>query len=461
MTKPSQKTAAHYSNTQKNADENLVALEMVPRFLIARSGLKYLEANPADLERLVRARMADLQITNETEYLAFLQDREKGEKEFNLLAKELTVGETYFFRHREQFEAVKRVVPELLGRKAVGQSLKIWSAACSNGAELYSLSILLKDNFSAMLGDAAPLLVGTDINSDSLDKANAGVYEEWSLRGVSDSDRDKYFERNQKKSKIRDQYRQGVTFIFHNLASDPIPSAAHNLFGFDIIFLRNILIYFDPKTLSTFLGNIAEAMVPGGYLAVAPAEVGPDFEKWFEPVLFPGSLLYRKPLLPNSVGRKSEKMKVAPVAAVRTIRTASDPEAANQVTLDAAMAGANSGKLSHSKHLLETLIKNDSMNFEAHHYLGLVNYNLGDTSEAEKNFRRVLYLRRDFFPAQFHLAMIYRKVGDLPEATKILERIEAKLANQAPSEMIYAREELRVEDALTMVRFALQAADKK
>lgn len=441
---------------------SLPALHMVPRFIVARSGLKYLEENPQDLERVIRDRMADLLFETETEYLAYLQDGEKGKKEFERLAKELTVGETYFFRHREQFEAVKKVMPTLLEKKGQDEGLRVWSAACSNGAELYSLSILLRENFGAHPALQSPYLVGTDINPDALAKANAARYEEWSLRGVTESERAKYFDSDAKGKTVKAEYRQGVQFHFHNLAHDPIPSASHNLFGFDIIFLRNVLIYFDIKSLSHFLGTVCEALVPGGYLAVAPAEVGPDFEKWFETVSFPGCLLYRKPENAEAFRARVDHKTIKPTKDVATAvmpRPVLDelpPGATSEMTLEAAMKGANAGHFVQARHLLEGLISKDSLNYEAHYYLGLVTYSMGNFGEAEGMFRRVIYIRRDFYPAQFHLALLYRKANENDEAERLFENLKQKLESRDPKEVVYAREALHVGDLLAMVRAAQQ-----
>ncbi len=433
-------------------------MEYVARFLISRTGLKYLESRPDELDRKVLVRMDSLGISAEVEYLAYLQDGVTGKKEFELLVKELTVGETYFFRHREQFEATKKILPELFAKKGGKDVLRVWSAGCSNGAELYSLSILLQESFAAQIAGHPPCLIGTDLNSDSLAKAMEGIYEDWSLRGVSDLEREKYFDNAMQRWKIKDSYRQGVHFEFHNLAADPIPSASQNLFGFDLIFLRNVLIYFDAKSLNSFLGKVSEALVEGGYLAVAPAEVGPDFENWFEPVTFPGGLLYRKKGPSNTVqaSQPAKSKKAAPPQPKspfpKSLRAAAKNSAA---TLDSVMEGANQGKLSESRTLLESMILKDSLNHEVLYYLGLVNHNLGETQQARENLTRVLYLNPDFFLASFHLGLLFFEEGKHDEARKIWEMTRESLLNRGQDEVLYAREQLTVGNLLGMVDSAL------
>ncbi len=429
------------------------SLDLLSRYVVTKTGLKYLDEKPEDLRRILSDRMKSLLFTSEVEYLNFLQDGEPGRKEFETLVKELTVGETYFFRHREQFEAFKKSLPELFANKAPGDSLRVWSAGCSNGAELYSVSMLLREHFAESCQEAAPHLVGTDINADSLAKAIEGSYEEWSLRGVGPEERARFFDKQGKRLRVKDEFRHNVSFHFHNLACDPIPSSSHNIFALDFIFLRNVLIYFDIKSLRPFLGKIHEALVPGGYLAVAPAEVGPDFEHWFETVPFEGSLLYRK-----SDGKKvtvgttkgnalSKPVKLHPLPP--------PPVDTTEATLEAAMAGANQGKLAQARTLLESLVKKDSLNYEAHYLLGIVNHNLGEAAEAKENLRRVFYLRRDFWLASFQLGLIHAGNGEADEAKRIWEHAEEKLTRREPSEVIYAREGLTAGDLLAMVRAAL------
>ncbi len=389
------KTKHHHYATDQVPEAG--RLDLLSRFVVTKTGLKYLEEKPEDLRRILHDQMQSMGFSSEVEYLNFLQDGEPGRKEFETLVKDLTVGETYFFRHREQFEAIKKALPELFANKGPGDNLRVWSAGCSNGAELYSVSMLLREQFAGFCQAYPPYLVGTDINSDSLAKAVEGNYDEWSLRGVGPEERARYFDKVGKLVRVKSEFRQNVFFHFHNLASDPIPSVSHNVFGLDIIFLRNVLIYFDIKALRPFLGKIHEALVPGGYLAVAPAEVGPDFEHWFEVVHADGCLLYRKADGKKlSIAGKPDANKAPPKIVKTPAKQETQPADTTEATMEAAMAGANQGKLAQARTLLESLVKKDSLNFEAHYLLGLVNLNLGDTKEAKENLRRVLYLRRDF-----------------------------------------------------------------
>ena len=192
----------------------------------------------------------------------------------------ITTNETLFFRDTAPFDLLRhKIVPDLIDRRARTGSarIRIWSAACSTGQEIYSIAILLKE----LLGDPERYgvrLIGTDISDDAVTRASRGVYNEAEIsRGLSEPLRDKYFVRSPKGWQIRDEIRGMASFKHLNLMED-----LSSMGKFDVVFCRNVAIYFtDPDRISLFR-RLEQAMEPNGYLVVGSMEslatICPQFE---------------------------------------------------------------------------------------------------------------------------------------------------------------------------------------
>ncbi|HEX6707326.1 MAG TPA: protein-glutamate O-methyltransferase CheR [Albitalea sp.] len=186
-----------------------------------------------------------------------------------LIAAELSVGETYFFREPQAFEMLEReVLPALLAeRRCIGRRLRLWSAGCCTGEECYSLAIIV----NRLLPDIAEWdirIVGTDIHPGFLAQARKGIYGDWSFRGLSPILRRRYFEAlPDERWSVRPALRNGVDFRYGNLAQDAPPGCA-----FDLVLCRNVLMYFNAEAARRVLATLRESLSPRGWLLVAAAE---------------------------------------------------------------------------------------------------------------------------------------------------------------------------------------------
>jgi chemotaxis protein methyltransferase CheR len=187
------------------------------------------------------------------------------------LASYLTVGETFFYRHKEQIDYIFNVFlsqKELLSQKKI----KIWSAACCTGEEAYTFAILFKEMFSKYKQWNIEI-IGTDINPVFLKKAQSGIYTEYSFRKLSDKLKDKYFKKTAKnRYEISDSIKNMVTFKYLNLASNTYPAQINNTANIDIIFCRNVFIYFQQDTIDKVISRYKKCLSNNGILIVSPAE---------------------------------------------------------------------------------------------------------------------------------------------------------------------------------------------
>jgi chemotaxis protein methyltransferase CheR len=192
----------------------------------------------------------------------------------------ITTNETLFFRDTAPFDLLRhKIVPELIDQRArTGASrIRIWSAACSTGQEIYSIAILLKE----LLGNPDRYgirLLGTDISNEAVTRASRGLYNATEMgRGLSDALRDKYFARTGDGWQIRDEIRALATFKHQNLMAD-----FSALGKFEVIFCRNVAIYFSEADKISLFRRMERAMEPNGYLVIGAMEslngLCPQFE---------------------------------------------------------------------------------------------------------------------------------------------------------------------------------------
>lgn len=180
----------------------------------------------------------------------------------------MTTNETSFFRDAHPFEALKaHLIPELMKRRAAERRLSVWCGASSTGQEPYSLALLLREAFPALSGWDVRILA-TDLSTEVLAKARAGRYTRMEVgRGLPPNLLAKYFERDGTGWVLRDTVRKAVEFRQLNLLTDPPPPGS-----FDIVFLRNVLIYFDVPTKAGILDRVRDVLKPDGYLFLGSTE---------------------------------------------------------------------------------------------------------------------------------------------------------------------------------------------
>lgn len=179
----------------------------------------------------------------------------------------MTINETHFFRDRIPFQSLRSVVPDLAQRNRQTRSLRIWSAACSTGQEIYSIAMML-DELAGCLAGYTVELIATDISNDVIRKAAKGAFNQFEVqRGLPSPLLLKHFIRQGEDWIISERIRRMVRFKQQNLLGD---FAA--LGRFDVVLCRNVLIYFDPPTRTSILERIGRQMNPEGVLVVGSSE---------------------------------------------------------------------------------------------------------------------------------------------------------------------------------------------
>jgi chemotaxis protein methyltransferase CheR len=192
----------------------------------------------------------------------------------------MTTNESFFFRDMKPFDQFRALVlPQLIKNRAAKRSFRIWSAACSSGQEAYSLSMILKEEAAKLAGWRIEI-VGTDISHEMVEKSRAGLYTQFEVqRGLPVQMMVKYFKKVNESWQIDPSLRQMVQFKEYNLLGD-----LKSLGQFDVVFCRNVLIYFDQPTKTKVLENISKIVPDDGILYLGGAETVLGISDKFKPI---------------------------------------------------------------------------------------------------------------------------------------------------------------------------------
>ncbi len=281
--------------------------------ILERSGLHFPEHKRIDLTTGLAHALSQAPLFSSgrgdlNAYYNLLRDNNSqiGQTEMHRLINILTIGETYFFRDEAQFDALTyQVLPEIVERKrAIATAfsslgtpqLRIWSAGCASGEEPYSIAMILREVIPD-IDKWQIFILGTDINQNNLNKAKKGCYSNWSFRETrAKALRARYFTQlpDDPTYKLNDVIQKMVTFERLNLIEDTYPNVYNNTVSMDLIFCRNVTIYFTQEVTQKVIHRFYDALSPKGWLIVGHAESSLTTYRAFEAKTFPSAILYQK-----------------------------------------------------------------------------------------------------------------------------------------------------------------------
>jgi len=244
------------------------------------------------LERRLTRRVRLHQFKGFKDYYHFLSYDRRRETELVEVIDTLTTNETYFFREEAQLRAfTEEIVPEMAGGRKDGRPFRIWSAGCSTGEEPYTIAMLLLEGGRYDGLDVE--IIGSDINQKVLGSARRGIYKRGSFRATDERLLKKYFKEETPGSfRISDEVKKLVTFSYLNLFD---PYKLGFLKEFDVIFCRNVIIYFDMESKKRLMNTFHNKLVPGGYLLLGHAESLLNLTTAFRLVHLKNDMVYQKP----------------------------------------------------------------------------------------------------------------------------------------------------------------------
>lgn len=451
-----------------------------------RCGLYFRDYDLKNLETAILDRMKVLKIQSDAAYYNLLTFSAEKENEIRELLNLLTVNHTYFFRNEPQFAALQRkILPDMIQKKLQGNpkpTLRVWSAGCSTGEEPYTIAMILKETIPDIENWDIQILA-TDASMQALDKARQGIYHTQSVRLVDPAYLQKYF--NPKKVGgqthyvLSDDIKHMVSLSFFNLMDEHYPS------DFDIIFCRNVVIYFDMETTIAVMRKLHSSLAPDGVLFIGYSESLQYISDAFTMQEWEEALYYTKTKSEKGVtaaapgaGRPSVRRDINQVwdeiskaelkaeedmaskrqrllspemhhrlqdimlrivrkdynMALRLIDEASmdDPQL---VELDYLRAEVcfNRGMSDDARNALQSALRKDPLFVPAHYLQGYILLQEEKWDESKIAFQKALYLDAKFPLAYFNLAHVYRNQGKALEAIReyrnTLSVLDARSAN--------------------------------
>ncbi len=413
--------------------------EMFRRSIADYCGICLTEEQRRDFEKNVRLRMATLGLESPLHYLNILTHGQV--REWDELIPLIANNETFFFREPFHFEILRnRILPELLKQRRV---IRIWSAGCSTGEEVYSLAITLLEA-QQRYGEFEAYVIGTDIDQAALETARRSEYGRNSFRGVSTDLMRKYFLALDE-DPIRyavDARVKGLTqFTYLNLLQSSYGSEfAH----FDVVFFRNVSIYFSKETIERVHRNLMKTLRDGGYLFVAASEtlhhnlgsrlIEMDNAFFYQKAKSQNgaqpiskirralSFLTRKPSVPDSPkpmeeivrayrdGRYDDVLGV-PLSAYR------DADRMTLLILKTLVRMGQEQWPDAERGIVE-ILQHDEVNAEAYLLRGLIEMYRANREAAENAFRKALFLNTDLSMAHFYLGKLLQEIGKTEEAQR-------------------------------------------
>ena len=401
----------------------------------------------------------------------------------------ITVGESYFFRDPGQFKLLEtKLIPELLQRKRAAGNyyLRIWSAGCSMGQEIYSIAMLLDSLLPTQEGRHWRLhLLGTDINTDSLSSASRGRFGKWSMRAMPPGLLDRYFNAVGEEYQLSADIVGQTRFAYLNLVDDDYPSILTETNALDLILCRNVFIYLAQDSIQRVMARFEACLSPDGVLLLGPSDIPQHEQAALQFRQHQGQIYYRKQeQQPPSVA--SAAFSPAPahrpsttLAATRKVRkpTLRHPAAGSaspparepslvplaellqqgkwdlllrqveqclceqgesaQLLQYKAKALANLGDLAGARGCCEASMRIDPMDKHGHLLHSLILLESDDETAAEAALRKVIYLDIKMAEAHYHLALLRLRRGDTSAGLKGLEKALAIAEAKPPEEPVH------------------------
>ncbi len=363
------------------------------------------------------------------------------------LAEDLTITETYFFRHGEQFRALAGIaLPERVAARASQRVLRMLSVGCSSGEEAYTLAIMAREALPAPDGAGPEWIVsvrGLDANPEMLRRAGRGHYSAWALRETPDAVRRRWFHATEGGYEVDPGLRAAVRWQRYNVADeDPALWRAEQ---YDVIFCRNLLMYLTPSTARSLVRRMTRALTPGGYLFLGHTDSLGSRPEGLESRHSHSAFYYRRPALGPPPARPAE-----PPAASRTpppeppatpgydrllglVReerfaealARSEREHGGTEPRDLLLHGvllAQAGRLADAEMAARRLLDIDGLYADAHHLLGVCLEDGAAVDVAIGHYRLAAYLDPAFAMPRLRTGLLARRRGDDRSAATELDR---------------------------------------
>ena len=430
-----------------------------------RIGLNVSKIKASDIDRILDDYYRNF--TSFDELVNFLKNGSVELPLYQNLISNIVVSETFFFRHFSEIE--NEIFDDILERNFQSKSLKIWCAGCSTGEEPYSVAMALQSK-SHDLSDWDIRIIATDLCQENLDKAWKGEYSEWAFRQTPNYIKHQFFTESNGAFKVKDELRKWISFKIHNLAEYDFPNPIYNLYDFDIILCRNVLIYFEVDSIKKLSSCFFNTLKKDAYLVIGASE--PSFQLFddFTIDMYKDSIVYRKNVRDKAKSPEQKQLEVC-----RRINLAESyylnkeysfarttledlryerPEDVGVLYLSA-LIEANERNHRDVKYYCNKIF-NLNPNFAYSYYLlGLILKEEKLFSKAEQYFKRCIAQDGSFYFAHLELAQLYACCNKIEELKKLENQLSKKLIHHNNKDMVGYIDMISVENVKTAMQTIL------
>ena len=385
----------------------------IENLLKKKIGLDVNSISSGVLKRAISERMKDCGIRDVQNYLQWLQ---QSEQELEALIELVIVPETWFFRERESFNYLKHYIKSEWLTTPYQDVLRVLSIPCSTGEEPYSIAIALLE---AGLSATKVRIDAVDISQKNLLTAKLGIYQDYSFRGNPLSFQKSYFQRTELGYQLCHKVKSMVNFMYGNLAD------LNFLLGatpYDVIFCRNLLIYFDKAIKKRTIGILERLLKKDGLLFLGYAETGLLLNTSFQRVRCYKGFTYRKPKIEAGQRLKTIEKYNQPVTVTKKTVKSSLNSSGN--LLETVKALINQGNLHQAARLCNQYIQQNPLNTRAYILLSEVYQGMDNQEQAIESLKKAIYLQPDCVEALTHLALLHENRGDVESANLLWQRIQ-------------------------------------
>ena len=438
-------------------------LSRVSRLITHRTALYFPQKRWNDLRQRLGSAAREFGFSDQTAFGEWLLSTPLSGSQLEILASHLTIAETYFWRDKQVFKALEEdILPTLITqRRNGGRHLHLWSAGCASGEEPYSLAMALHRALPIKKGWNIKI-VGTDINTHILRKARAGIYGPWSFRNSPPwLQKDYCTPLPGAKFELSPQIRELVSFAYLNLAEDVYPSLMNSTMAMDVIFCRNVLMYFSPEAARRVIQGLHCCLVEGGWLAVSATELSQRTFSQFTPVQMAGTTIYRKQsraakarapaepfsaftLPPTPLASAGEPIK--PLSAAKQTAASSPPPKPAEPSSPAqeVRALADQGALDLALKVCEKALAMNKLDPELHYLRASILQEQNQLDDAMASLRHALFLDPNLMIIHFAMGNLMLRQGNRQEAKRSFTNVLGLLDARPQEELLAHGEGLTV-----------------
>jgi chemotaxis protein methyltransferase CheR len=428
-----------------NAVNDTALFAELAQFAMRQIGLRIPDDAHERILGMLRERSTHLGYRLLTEYQTFLAGTQAAE-EWEELARIFTCGETFFFRDRGQIDLLRlHLLPQLIARHGTDKTLRLWSAGCASGEEVYSLAMLV-DMLLPNRDGWNILILGTDIDSKAIARARRARYGAWSFRMVPEEMQQRYFRLEGKLWVLDENIRRMVTLRVSNLVVDPFPDSASGLHGMDLILCRNVFIYFNSAAVYSVAAKFAATLLEGAYLLTAHTELIGHPVRELRSRLFAEGVVYQRVSCQNiaagPVAPPSRELVAAPLRTSPQVPPAKAPAAPiNALVFKAAQAHADQGEFDLAELACRNALVINPLTAAPYFLLAQLAQIKGDFNLAKDCLTKAIYLDSRFVAAYLELAALCEHAGDLSRA-QTLRSTALGLARSMPENELIEQYEM-------------------